>query len=332
MDAKLFKAFTPFVNLAGGGVSRALFEVGTEKFDDYESKDPSPTQWGSMGFIPVTVDEYTIDVQGAATLVCVQINERNLPGTVVREKMLDKIQDIQKREDRKLTKKEYASIKDEVIHELLPKAFIRRKVVPVMVFQDKIVLFTGSAKVADDVMALLIAFVGSDKMFKPHLMQNLVENNIDGALTALARDGSSDQTEGEPFVSISTVGTLKGAAKQTISIKDKDMASHDVSNLLKQEYSVVKLGLELFSPGEVDPDCGFTLTDKLVFSQFKIAQAVSVRGKSVEDQAATFIGTAYMVARAVRDAIDVILVIMGGIKAQPSEQAAHETAIDDDEL
>jgi len=328
MDAKLFKAFTPFVNFAPGAPGRDVLDLKRSKFEDMQSVDPNPTSWSSMGFIPVQGDEWVIDVQGAAMLCCVQINERNLPGAVQREKMRERIADIQAREERKVTKKEFAQIRDEVIIELLPKAFIRRKVVPVMTIGNKLFLFSPSAKVCDDVAALLTAAVGSDKKLDMRLVQNHVQNNIDGMLTTLAKNGTTDMGEGDPYLAISNVGTLKGPNKQQIAVKDKDIGSHDVQSLLKQDYTIVKLGLEYFEEGAVDAAAGFTVNDKLVFTQFKHVLSQSVRGKEEKDQADTFFATAWATSQAVRHVLDLVIAELGGI-VYPE---APETIEDPDEL
>lgn len=341
MDAKLFKGFTALVNTAS--TSKVLDSGLFDDLSDFESVDPSGSQWRTMGFIEPATNEWSIDVQGAARLICVQINERNLPGAVLREEVLKRVMKYKDETVRdKISKKQIMEIKDDAVAALLPKAFIRRKIIPVMFFGDKVIVFTTSAKVCDDVVGLLVGAFNLNNHFQPVPLAMLVENNVDGTLTTLAKDGQSE-AENElddaiSYLAITTVGTLKGPNKQTISVKDKDMASHDIQDLLKQEYTVVKLGLEYFTPDATVAEMGFTLNDKLVFSQFKIAEALSVRGRSAEDSADTFMATAYLVARGVYDLLDTTIAVMGGLRAtakptvEEEAMGAHaKTAQPDDE-
>lgn len=319
MDAKLFKGFTPYINTSNDDtpMDRVLGSLS-----DYEATDPVGSQWRAQGFIRVAVgDDFAIDIQGAGWMCCVQINERNLPGAVLREKMAEKMAKYKEETGRgKLSKKQIMEIKDDVVMELLPQAFIRRKLVPIMFLGKYIVPFSTSAKVCDDVMALLMACAAGVDTVKPTHLSNVIELNIPGVITTIAKDGQScmanEDLDDIDYFNTTTVGTMRGPSKQTISVKDKDMSSHDVQELLKQDYTVVKLGLEHVHAGDIDPDAGFTLTDKLAFSQLKLVVAPSVRGTSGEDDADTFMATAYLTARTVRDIIDTAVVMFGGLRSE----------------
>lgn len=320
MDAKLFKGFTALINTAPKAREHAKL---LSRLEDNPTFDPTGSQWRGFGFTPpINDDEFFVDIQGAGHLACVEINERNLPGTVVREEVANRILKYREETGReKLSKKQIMEIKDEVVAELLPKAFIRRKLIPIMFIADKVVVFSTSAKVVDDVASLLVGTIHDGITLAP--LELLVENNIDSMLTILAKNGTSEfeDDDGEPIahLAISNVGTLKGPAKQTITIKDKDIASHDMQELLKQDYTVVKLGVERCTEPGADADAGFTLNSKLVFSQFKVVESLSVRGKSKEDAADTFMATAYIVARGVADVLDTTIVVMGGLRAEPKK-------------
>lgn len=327
MDAKLFKGFTPYINTSESAVQPEDF---LSTLSDYEATDPVGSQWRAMGFLPVTAGgEFAIDIQGAGWMCCVQINERNLPGAVLREKMVERMSKYKEETGRnKLSKKQIMEIKEDVTMELLPKAFIRRKLVPIMFLGKYVVPFSTSAKVCDDVMALLMGSVAGVDTVRPAHISNMIELNIPGVLTELAKDGQSTMANEDlddiDYFNTTTVGTMRGPSKQTISVKDKDMSSHDVQELLKQEYTVTKLGLEHVHAGDIDGDAGFTLTDKLAFSQLKLVVAMSVRGSSGEDDSDTFMATAYLTARTVRDIIDTAVVMFGGLRAEEKLPDADE--------
>lgn len=341
MDAKLFKSFTSLVNMA---VSRTAVPHIFDNLESRETFDPTGSQWRGMGFIrPIDGDDFLLGLDGAGWLACVQINERNLPGAVIREKVLERALALGEQQGRKVGKKEIAQLKDDVLLELLPKAFIRRKLVPIIFVGKRIYVFSTSAKVVDDVCALLMNVATMDDMFSPCMLDSLVEHNADGVLTCLAKGAASQLEDDEGpinYVGTTDYCVLKGASKQTITIKDKDLGSADLEDLWQQEYSVTKLGLCHYEAGLAgeDTECSFILNDRLVFSRFTINEFTNASSKSKEDADQTLIGTAWVVARTVDRVVDTVISVMGGLRAttKPKEDApismAKAAAIEDDEL
>jgi len=58
-------------------------------------------------------------------MICARKEEKILPASVVREFVEEKVDEIEEMQARKLRKKEKESIKDDVMHDLLPRAFLR---------------------------------------------------------------------------------------------------------------------------------------------------------------------------------------------------------------
>lgn len=58
-------------------------------------------------------------------MLCMQVEEKILPASVIRQALTDKIKKIEKLEDKKVKQKEKMSLKDEVIMDLLPRAFTK---------------------------------------------------------------------------------------------------------------------------------------------------------------------------------------------------------------
>jgi len=58
-------------------------------------------------------------------MLCMQIEEKILPASVIRQTLDEKIKKIEAREDRKVRSKDKLSMKDEVIMNLLPRAFTK---------------------------------------------------------------------------------------------------------------------------------------------------------------------------------------------------------------
>ncbi len=86
-----------------------------------------PSLPASLGFAP------PIDLDGAPLvhaangylLFCLQIEEKVLPATVVRQAVNDRIKELEAAEDRKVYRKERNNLKDEMTFTLLPRAFTK---------------------------------------------------------------------------------------------------------------------------------------------------------------------------------------------------------------
>lgn len=96
-------------------------------------------------------------------MLCVKKEERVLPSNVVNEMTLAKIAETEEQQGRKLTKKERTSIKDELIFELLPRAFTFSTKTYAYIDPKGgwIIVDSASAKKAEDLLSLLRKCLGS---------------------------------------------------------------------------------------------------------------------------------------------------------------------------
>lgn len=102
-------------------------------------------------------------------MLCAKREERVLPSAVVAELVQEKIAAIEARELRKLGKKERSALKDEVLFELLPKAFVfsRRTYAYIDPKGGWLVVDSASAKKAEDLLSLLRKCLGSLPVVPP---------------------------------------------------------------------------------------------------------------------------------------------------------------------
>jgi recombination associated protein RdgC len=87
-----------------------------------------PSLPSSSGWVSPIVDDETAPLVHAANgklMLCLQIEEKILPATVVRQAVEEKVKKIQARDDRRVRSKEKLTLKDEVTMTLLPRAFTR---------------------------------------------------------------------------------------------------------------------------------------------------------------------------------------------------------------
>ncbi len=322
MATNPFKAFIPYL-------------VNTARSDGYEQEhaatDPSGGEWRRLGLVPASKgEELIIDLIGAGKVMAVQFNERILPGKVRDEKLQAEVTRLEAREGRKVGKKEYAQLRQQVEFDLLPKAFIRRTVVPVLFYKHEIgkqimLVCTSSHKRADDVVAVLLEVFGIDLM--PWKIET--ESSVSGVLTTLATNGIIEGLDEESGLHFSALDSavIKGENKQTIRIKDKPVESQDVQDLLSGEGQVVhELALAWCddNPGVEEPDLTFTVTGSLIF---KRAETIVTATNATED----FYGFAVVCLKTYRDMLTHFFELCGGIKERPASGESTNGS-DEDEL
>jgi recombination associated protein RdgC len=98
----------------------------SEKMSHHEFGPCQAQQPVSIGWTPVIPGtENLVHVNGDNWLICLKRQERILPAAALRKELAEKIDQIQKNEDRRVGSKERQTMKDEVIFSMLPKAFTK---------------------------------------------------------------------------------------------------------------------------------------------------------------------------------------------------------------
>lgn len=118
----------------------------------------------SLGWVPAIPNSETlIHASGDFWMLCLQRQERLLPGPVIREVLQEKVETIQSSEDRRVGSKERQTLKDEVIFSLLPKAFVRtsRHYLMIDLKQGVLIVDAASESRADEVTSFLRETLGS---------------------------------------------------------------------------------------------------------------------------------------------------------------------------
>ena len=124
------------------------------------SQDMAKTGWVSpMGSHS---EDLTHSANGQI-LICARKEEKILPSPVVKQALEAKISKLEAEQHRKLKKTEKDSLKDEVLHTLLPRAFSRfnQTFLWIDTVNGLIMIDCASAKKAEDTLALLRKSLGS---------------------------------------------------------------------------------------------------------------------------------------------------------------------------
>lgn len=108
-------------------------------------------------------DAPLVHVSGDFILISAQKEERILPGSVVRDAVKEKVDEIEAEEQRKVYKKERDQIKDEIIQAFLPRAFIRRSstFAAIDLKQGLIIVNSASPARAEDLLSTVREVIGT---------------------------------------------------------------------------------------------------------------------------------------------------------------------------
>ncbi|WP_219097757.1 recombination-associated protein RdgC [Pseudomonas sp. UMAB-40] len=108
-------------------------------------------------------DAPLVHVSGDFLLICARKEERILPGSVVREAVKEKVDEIEAEQMRKVYKKERDQIKDEIIQAFLPRAFVRRSTTFAAIDPKAglILVNTSSPARAEDLLSTLREVLGT---------------------------------------------------------------------------------------------------------------------------------------------------------------------------
>ena len=96
-------------------------------------------------------------------LIAARKEERILPGSVVRDALKEKVEEIEEQQMRKVYKKERDQLKDDIVQTFLPRAFIRRNMTFAAIApqQGLILVDASSPKKAEDLLSTLREALGS---------------------------------------------------------------------------------------------------------------------------------------------------------------------------
>ncbi len=255
MSSNPYKAFIAY------SINKACMpKIGSlpDDIEHYESQDPIGGSWGTVGFVNTFDGQLVCDLSSSRSLMVVQFNDRILPGKVRDEKVKARVAKLQDQEGRKVSKKEYAQLREEIEFELLPKAFIRRSQVPVFFNADgHMLVCTSSQSRADKTVAFLArAF----QHLEPWQIQ--VASPLEQKLTTLAQYGV--EAAHRSFTATNAAVLRKG--KHVIRVKDREIDSAEVQSLL-DDYSVTELAIESRTNQDADVELTFSLNDNFVFKR-----------------------------------------------------------------
>lgn len=170
-------------------------------------------------------------------LALIKTETKFLPSDVLKTALAEKVEKLETEQSRKLKKSEKDSLKDEVLHTLLPRAFSRFSQTAVLFdLNGKRIFVNAGAKGAENAMALIRKALGSLPV-----VPLTMESPIELTLTAWLK------SEGAPAgFTIGERAQLKAILENggVINCNKQDLLSDEIANHLEAGKLVTKLALD----------------------------------------------------------------------------------------
>ncbi|WP_369788511.1 recombination-associated protein RdgC [Rouxiella sp. WC2420] len=260
-------------------VSLNIDELNTQLshfvFSPCGSQDMAKTGWVSpMGKLS---DSLTHSVNGQI-LLCVQKEEKILPSGVIKAELINKTEQIELEQHRKLKKTERDSIRDEVLHTLMPRAFTKQSQVFIWIDTSTslITVATPSSRRAEDALALLRKSLGSLPV-----VPVTMETPIELTLTEWVRNGNVPAG-----FALGDSAELKAILEQggIVRCKRQALVSDEISAHIESGKLVTTLDLNW------QERIGFSLNDSLTIKRIKFSDALLEQNDDIdrEDAAQRF--------------------------------------------
>ena len=250
-----------------------------EALGEHRLRPCGPLEMSTRGFVPPVGrgdDAPMTHVVNACTLVTVGGEEKLLPAAVVNDELQRKVQKIAEEEGRKVGGRERKRLKEDLLTELLPRAFVRSSRMSAYVDRKNgwLVLDTASRKSAENALTQVREALGSFPAVPlapeegPRVLMTdwLASGNLPGGLVL------GDECE------LRDPATATGAIARC---RRQDLDAEEVKEHLRNGKQVFQLGLVF------DERISFVLGEDLVVRKLKFLDAVvDELGDSQQDAAA----------------------------------------------
>lgn len=236
------------------------------QFTPCGSQDMARTGW-----VPATEQHQTLVHQANGQfLLTIQKQEKIIPGPVIKQELNARITKLETEQGRRLKKTEKDSLKDEVLHSLLPRAFVKnsRTQLWIDIGNALITIDASSARKAEDALALLRKSLGSLPVI-PLTIEKPVELTLtEWVRSSLVPAGFAMGDAAELQHILADGGVAK--------VKKQDLTSDEIKTHIEAGKVVTKLALDWQQ--RID----FTLSDSFMLSRLKFCDELRDQNDDID--------------------------------------------------
>ncbi|MTC39243.1 recombination-associated protein RdgC, partial [Providencia alcalifaciens] len=267
------------------------------EFSPCGSQDMMKVGWTN----PIKTGEALTHSVGNQILIVAKREEKILPTDVIKKELQAKIDKLEAEQGRRLKKTEKDSLKDEVVQDLLPRAFSKESTVSVWIDNDnqRIIVDASSAKRAEDTLALLRKTLGSLPVV-PLTMKTPIELT----LTDWLRDGVIPQG-----FNLTDEAELKAMLAEggIARFKKQDLVSDEIASHIEAGKLVTKLSLDW------NETIQFTLCDDCSLKKIKFSDMLKAQNDDIdrEDIAQRFDADFVLLTSEMTRLIDAVIQSLG---------------------
>ncbi|MFP4077251.1 MAG: recombination-associated protein RdgC [Halochromatium sp.] len=181
--------------------------------------------------------ELLVHTVGKVHLLAMRRQERLLPGSVVTEAVAERVAEIEQAEMREVARRERTQLREELLAEMLPKAFTRSRLVRAYIdaAEGWVVIDAGSDKAAEELLALLRETLGSFPV-KPLEPQVIAAERLSNWIL-------SGKTAAGIDLEDSCVLQDADDARSTVRCRGQDLSSPEIRNHLDTGKRAVSVGI-----------------------------------------------------------------------------------------
>lgn len=214
-----------------------LLEDLTSKLEPLTFQPCARSMASTIGWIPILDEEDSplAEMANHHIMLCLQVEEKILPASVITQELNEKIKLIETENQRKVGQKEKFDLKDEIVLTLLPRAF--SKLTQVYGYIDTknhwLVLGTTNPKKTEQFLSLFKKCI-TEKVYPLDLKK----------LSPIMTSWLNDQNYSSSF-SIEKACVLQDPRQQNriIRCQQQDLFAHPIQTLVKEDCEVKQLAL-----------------------------------------------------------------------------------------
>lgn len=205
-------------------------------------REPGPQELGTVGFLRSPLGMYVERTDDGSLALTVQYQDRLLPSDAVNREITKRIKAIEDTEGRTPGGRMRRQLKEDVILEMLPHAFIRSRNVNVILNPERGLCFvsTPARKLAEGTVGQLRYAMGSF----PALPLN-AEISVPSVLVTIATDAHEGRgyTIYNELEATDTLLWLEGSSKETAKLKEVELTSEEVAKHLEFGMLPVRMSM-----------------------------------------------------------------------------------------